>query len=120
MTSHSPDEIERRLRRLRRLAQLLDSAVGIPGTRFRLGADSIIGLLPVGGDAVMAVLGGYIVIEAIRFGVPGSLVLRMLANLAIDFGIGSVPVAGDVFDVFFKANNRNLALLEDWLARAGR
>lgn len=106
-----------RLRRVRRLAKLLDTAIGIPGTRFRVGLDSLAGLFPAVGDAAMAGLALYIVYEAAQLGVSKRTRWRMLLNVFIDLGLGSVPLAGDVFDVFYKANRRNVRLLEKDLQR---
>ena len=111
-----PDAVAK-LARLRRIARLMDSAVGLPGTRFRLGVDGLLGLAPVAGDAVSAAIALYIVWEARRLGAPPSLVARMLGNVALDAFGGSVPLLGDLFDVAFKANVRNVDLLEDMLRR---
>lgn len=99
------------MQRLQRLADLLDAAIGIPGTRFRIGLDGVIGLLPGIGDGATLVAGLWIVHRAHRLGIPKRLVARMLANVGIDALIGAVPVAGDLFDVFWKANQRNMRLL---------
>jgi hypothetical protein len=104
--SHTP-----RLKRMRQLSQLLDSAIVIPGTKQRIGLDPILGLIPGGGDTVSAALSGYIIIEAARMGLPRKALIQMVANLVIDTVIGSVPVLGDVFDVFSKANLRNLQIV---------
>lgn len=101
-----------RLGRIRTLARMLDSAVAIPGTKIRLGADSILGLIPVVGDLGGAALSGYIVLASARLGAPASTLLRMLINIAIDTVVGSVPVLGDMFDVGWRANMRNADLLE--------
>jgi hypothetical protein len=101
-----------RMARLRRLAWLMDGKFGLPGTRFRFGLNSIIGLLPVGGDAVLGVVSLYIVFEAAQLGVPAPLLARMCANIALEVAGGSVPVLGDVFDMVLKANLRNLAIIE--------
>lgn len=106
-----------RLARLRRVARLMDSSLGLPGTRFRLGLDSLFGLAPVAGDAASALVSLYIVWEARRLGAPTTLIARMLGNVAADTLGGSVPLLGDLFDAAFKSNLRNLALLEDWLQR---
>lgn len=99
------------LRRLDRLASVLDSRFGIPGTRFRFGLDGLVGLIPGVGDALTNLVGLYVIIEAWRIGVPARLLVAMLANLGADFAIGSVPLVGDVFDLFFKSNTRNVDLL---------
>lgn len=105
----------RRVRRLAKVARLMDTAVGIPGTRFRLGADSLFGLIPVVGDAGGALVGLYIVNEARRLGVPPAKLVKMLGNVAADSVLGSVPLAGDVFDIFFKSHRRNVKLILDHL-----
>ena len=110
----------RRLTRLRRLAWLLDGAARLPGTRFRFGLNSVLGLVPGGGDAVLAALSLAIVWEARRLGAPPALVGRMLANVGIEALGGAVPLVGDLFDMAFKANLRNLDLLEIHLRAHGR
>ena len=97
--------------RARELARLLDSAITIPGTGIRLGLDSLIGLLPAGGDAIGAALSSIIVLTALRQGVPKPVVWRMVGNVVIDTLIGTVPLLGDLFDVAWKANNKNAELL---------
>ena len=110
--TRDPAVLARRLRRLRRLATLMDAAVVIPGTSVRFGWDAVLGLVPGGGDAVSAAISSYIVMEAARLGVPNRVLLRMVVNVAIDFVIGSVPIAGDWFDVLWRANVMNVDLLE--------
>lgn len=113
----TPSEPADPLARARTLARLLDSAVRVPGTGIRFGADSVIGLIPGLGDIGGAALAGYLVILAQRLGVPRAVVLRMLANVAVDTLGGTVPLIGDLFDVAFKSNLRNVALLERALER---
>lgn len=103
------------LRRSRSVARLLDEAVRVPGTDRRVGLDPMLGLLPLGGDAIGALLSLYVVVEAYRIGAPKGVLVRMLANLVADFLIGIVPVVGDIFDAVWKANTRNVALLEDYV-----
>lgn len=103
--------------RLARLAWLLDSAVRIPGTDIRLGLDAALGLVPGLGDLVATGLSVYLIAEARRLGIPRSALLRMLANTGLDFLIGVVPVAGDIVDVFWRANRRNLAILDRHLEK---
>jgi hypothetical protein len=100
------------LARARALTRLLDSAASIPGTGIRFGLDPILGLVPGLGDVAGAVLAGYLVLLAQRLGAPRAVVLRMLANVALDTAGGTIPVLGDAFDVAFKSSSRNLALLE--------
>ncbi len=101
---------------MRGLAKALDSALTIPGTRAKIGLDSILGLIPGVGDLGSAAIGGYILMVASKLGVPAVVLWRMLLNLAIDAVFGLVPFAGDIFDVAFKANTKNAALLERALA----
>lgn len=110
------------LDRLRTVSRLLDSAIGIPGTRFRFGLDALIGLVPGIGDAAGAIFSSFIVLQAARLGVPKSTLARMLANIGLDAIVGQVPLLGDLFDFGWKANTKNLNLLEHHLQRpaAGR
>jgi hypothetical protein len=94
---------------------MLDTAFTIPGTRYRFGLDAIIGLVPGLGDAVSALFSGYLVLQASRMGAPRAVVNRMIANVAIDTIVGWIPVLGDLFDVAWKSNVRNMALLEEHL-----
>ncbi len=110
----------RQLERLRTLVTLLESALRIPGTRIRFGADAIIGIVPGLGDLVGGLVSALIVSEAIRAGVPRAVLLRMFTNVAVDMVGGAVPVAGDLFDVAWKAGARNLRLLEAWHERPDR
>ena len=106
-----------RLARLKKLAWLLDAQFGLPGTKFRFGLNSLFGLAPVAGDLLLGLVGLYIVWEARALGAPMWLLGRMLVNIVVEVVGGSVPVLGDMFDMAFKANLRNLALLEDFLRR---
>ncbi len=103
----------RRLRRLSSIAALMDTAVGIPLTRFRVGADSVFGLVPGIGDAAGTLIGLYLVNEARRLGLPKDKLARMLTNVGIDFVGGAVPLLGDLFDAYFKSNKRNVDLVLD-------
>ena len=106
-----PDAVdEAAVQRMQFVARLLDDSIRLPGTEFRIGLDPIVGVLPVAGDAVAAALSGYIILESARLGVSYLTLLRMLANVGVDFAVGSVPVVGDIFDVAWKANVRNLQL----------
>lgn len=115
-----PADAARRLARVRRLAWLLDAAVKVPGTRFRFGLNSVIGLAPVAGDAAMAAVSLYIVYEGYQLGVPKQTLARMLGNVAVETVAGSIPILGDVFDTAFKANLRNIALIDGHVAQGGR
>lgn len=109
----------RRLARIRRLAWLLDAAVRVPGTRFRFGLSSVIGLTPAAGDAAMAAVSLYIVYEAYQIGLPKAQLAKMLGNVAVETVAGSIPVLGDLFDATFKANLRNIALIDAHAATMG-
>ena len=102
--------------RIRSLARLLDSAIRIPGTDIRIGLDPILGLFPGFGDLAGAAASGYIVLTSARLGAPHSVLARMLLNVGADAVIGSVPFLGDLFDVGWRANERNATLLEGHLA----
>lgn len=108
-----------RLERLEWLANLLDTAVVIPGTRFRFGLDGLVGLVPGVGDAITTGISFWIVYEARQLGAPLGLVARMIGNVTIDGAFGAVPVVGDAFDIMWKANRRNVALLREHLAGRG-
>ncbi len=108
-----------RIARLRRLAWALDARFGIPGTRFRFGLNSLLGLAPAVGDVLLALVSLYIVWEARQLGAPTSVLGRMIVNISVEVVGGAVPLVGDLFDVVFKANLRNIALLDDWLKRPG-
>jgi hypothetical protein len=110
---------EARLRRIRALARLLDTAYVVPGTRYRIGLDPILGLLPGLGDFLSLGLSAYLLHEARHLGVSRRTLARMGLNLLLDATVGTVPLLGDVFDVAYKANARNLALLEKDLQARG-
>ncbi len=105
--------------RLEALAKLMDSAFTIPGTNIRMGLDGIIGLVPIAGDLISGLISSYVIWEARRLGASRWVIGRMMTNTLIDTVFGAVPVAGDAFDVVFRSNIRNLALLKKHLARKG-
>ena len=105
-------DIRQEIARLRKLATLLDAAFRIPGTKARWGLDTLIGLLPVGGTALMLLPSLYIVWKSWHLGVGRPVLARMLGNVAVEAAADLVPVLGDVFDTAFKADLRNVALLE--------
>lgn len=108
---------DRDFERLDRLATLLDNSIRIPGTRIRVGLDGLIGLVPGIGDSLMLLISLYVVLRARMLGAPLSIILQMLVNVALDFVVGSVPILGDIFDIAFKANIRNIDMLRDWMSR---
>jgi Domain of unknown function (DUF4112) len=111
---------EQRLARLEAVAKLLDVAFILPGTKIRYGIDGIIGLIPVVGDIIATALSLWLVREARALGAPWHITARMLGNVAVQGVVGAVPVAGDAFDVLFRANIRNARMLRRWLERQPR
>lgn len=103
------------LRRLEKFSRFTDSSIGIPFTRLSIGAEAIIGLIPVIGDFAGLVLSSYVLLEAQRAGVSRAVKLRMLRTMGIDFLGGMLPVVGDAFDAIYKANTRNTRLLRNYL-----
>jgi hypothetical protein len=100
------------IERLRRLAWLIDAIGRVPGTRFRFGLNSVIGLAPGAGDALLTLISLYIVFEAVRLGLPRRKIFRMLANVGVEATLGALPLLGDLFDVMWKANLRNVAIID--------
>ncbi len=103
------------LRRLCRLATLLDDRFGIPGTNVRFGLDAVVGLVPGVGDLAGAAMSGYFVLEGRRLGVPKRLLMKMVGNIAVDVVVGAIPIVGDLADIQWKANRKNVHLLIDHL-----
>lgn len=111
----------RALAEVEAIAWLLDNSIAVPGTGGRrFGIDALIGFVPVVGDVLSGGIGLFVVWRASRMGLPRIVVARMLANSAIDIAIGAIPVLGDAFDLWFKANSRNLALARRHLERPDR
>lgn len=100
------------LRRAKRVARLLDGAVRVPGTNFRIGVDPILSLVPVLGDGAGLVLGCYVVLEAWLAGVGTVTLARMVLGLAVDAVLGSLPVVGPLVDATLRVNERNVDLFE--------
>jgi Domain of unknown function (DUF4112) len=108
-------------RNLERIAWLMDRAFHIPGTRITVGLDAVLGLLPVGGDVLTGVVQAALVLVALRhYKLPRTVAARMAANVLIDVAVGAIPVLGDLFDIGFKANTRNIHLLEPYRHRDPR
>ena len=107
------------LERIGMLANLLDTAFILPGTDVRFGVESLLRLLPGAGDVLASALSCYLLYEARQLGVPRLLLARMAGNVIIEAIFGAVPIAGDAFDIFFRANRRNVALLREHFARMG-
>ncbi|MDA0701884.1 MAG: DUF4112 domain-containing protein [Proteobacteria bacterium] len=110
----SASEIERRIRRVERLARLLDRQFGVPGTKYRVGIDGLLGLIPLAGDLAVAVLALGLVAEAWRIGAPKRVLAPMIGTVLIDTTVGILPFVGDLFDFMFKANTRNALRLRAW------
>lgn len=104
------------MRSARAVATWLDDAIAIPGTRLRIGLDPLVGLVPGIGDLAGALASAYLVLVALQLGAPAPVAVRMVVNLALDAVVGAIPLAGDLFDFAWKANRRNLQLLEAWVA----
>lgn len=107
------------LDRLDRLATLFDTALIIPGTTVRFGVEAVLRLIPGIGDAAASALSCYLLFEACKLDVPPALMAHMLLNVLLEGAVGAAPLAGDVFDVMFRANRRNVALLREHFARNG-
>ncbi len=103
------------LARVERVARLLDTRYGIPGTRLRFGLDSLVGLIPGVGDTAMMLPSLWMIAVGWKHGVPTGTLVRMVGNAAIDYVIGSIPLAGDLFDLFFKSHRKNAVLLREAL-----
>ena len=102
-----------------RLSRLLDSAFAIPGTRIRFGVEALLRAIPGIGDVAASALSRWVLYEAWRLGVPRSLLVRMIANVLVEGIAGAVPVAGDLFDIAWRANRRNVRLLREHFEQDG-
>jgi hypothetical protein len=96
--------------RIKRVTYVLDEVVPIPGTGQKVGLDPVVGLIPVVGDVIGAIVGSWIILEAARFGIPRVALGRMIVNMLVDLGIGAIPLIGDVFDVVSRSNSANLSI----------
>ncbi len=110
-TDLSPSMISK-IAHLRSVSNFWDNALRVPGTKMRIGLDSVMGVFPLGGDALGIILSCYILFYAVQFQIPTTVLIRMVANIALDGAIGVVPILGDLFDTTWKANSRNVNLLE--------
>lgn len=111
-TGRDPASVRRRLEAMERL---LESAATVPGTKFRIGLDSILGLVPVVGDVITAAMGAWLIWEARNLGMSKFHLARMAGNVGFDTLVGAIPFAGDLFDFLFKSNSRNLRIVKRWL-----
>ena len=110
---------EQSVARLEALARLMDGFFVLPGTSIRMGLDGIIGLIPVAGDVISGLVSSYLIWEARQIGAPRWLIARMMANTFLDTTVGAIPVLGDAFDVLFRANMKNMALLRRYMEKRG-
>ena len=117
INEHSQIKAQAAIARLERFSKLTDNSIGIPFTKFNIGLEAVIGLIPVIGDAAGLILSSYVLIEAQRLGVSKRIKTKMIINMLIDFVGGLVPFFGDIFDAFFKANTRNTRLLKNHIAK---
>jgi hypothetical protein len=102
------------LLKAQKLANMLDTAVKLPFIPIRIGLDSIVGLIPGAGDALMLFVSLRIVWLGKSLGMPKALIAQMVKNSAIDFGLGFIPFVGDIVDIFYKANQKNVRIMERW------
>ncbi len=115
MKTSTPAKQIAKVSKLRRISRILDSAVTIPGTKLSFGLDPILGLLPGGGDTITGGISAYIVISAARMGIPREILGQMVGNIILDSLAGTIPILGDLFDVGWKSNIKNIELLEKHL-----
>ena len=117
MSEEIDEIIEERVLRLKRLSERLDETFTIPGTDYKIGIESIIGVIPLIGDLIGGIISTYIMYSGIKIGVSPRIIAQMAANIAIDFAIGSIPIIGDLFDFIWKANKKNVELIEETTLR---
>ena len=104
-----------KMQALDRLAWILDSSLKVPGTQWRVGLDGLIGLIPGIGDVTAGAVSSYILLQAVKMGVPSMVIARMALNIVLESVVGAIPVLGDIFDFMFKANQRNVNLMRDYV-----
>ena len=102
-------------KRIEAMELLLERAFVVPGTNFRVGLDSVVGLVPVVGDLVTTAMGAWIVWEARNLGMPKWQIARMAGNVGVDFLLGAIPWVGAIPDFFFRSNSRNVRIVKRWL-----
>ena len=103
---------EERIIRLKRLSERLDETFTIPGTDYKIGIESIIGAIPIVGDLIGGVISTYIMYSGIKMGASPRVITQMAVNITIYFAVGSIPIVGDLFDFVWKANKKNVKLIE--------
>lgn len=117
MDSEQKEIFEEKLIRLRQLSKNLDESFTVPGTNIKFGMDAILGLVPGGGDLVSGIFSLYMLRAAMKLKLPKRAILSILANIVLDTTVGIIPVAGDIFDVFWKSNKRNMNIIDKHIAR---
>ena len=115
MNDEEKEILEEKLTRLRQLSENLDESFTIPGTNIKFGIDALIGLVPGGGDLIGGLFSLYLLRTAIKMKLPKSAIISIMFNIIIDTTIGIVPVIGDIFDIFWKSNKRNMRIIEKHL-----
>jgi len=118
VTSLTGRDVESVRKRIETMEHLLEGLIKIPGINHKIGLDVILDLIPVGGDAIGALMGAWMVWEARNLGVPKSQMARMFGNVGVDFLLGLIPVVGAIPDYFFRSNSRNLKIIKRHLDRA--
>jgi hypothetical protein len=114
-TQHSPLTSTSVARNLERIAWLMDRAIRVPGTKISIGLDALLGLFPLGGDLLTGIVqAGIVMVALYHYRVPKVVAIRMMGNVLLDIAVGAIPMLGDLFDIAFKANTRNLKLLEPY------
>ena len=112
MNKEIEEQNEEKLLRLKLLGNRLDEIITIPGTKYKIGVDPIIGIFPVIGDLLGSIISIYIIYSGSKMGVSSQVIAKMSINLGIDFTVGLIPVFGDIFDMGWKANKKNIELIE--------
>lgn len=116
---HAARRTEQAVARLEAVAKVMDGVLAVPGTNIRLGVDAVIGLVPGIGDVISGLISSYLIWEARQLGAPRWLIGRMMANTLLDTTVGAIPILGDAFDVMFRANMKNMALLRRHMTKRG-
>ena len=112
MNKEIEEQNEEKLLRLKLLGNRLDEIITIPGTKYKIGIDPIIGIFPVIGDLLGSIISIYIIYSGSKMGVSSQVIAKMSLNLGIDFTVGLIPIFGDIFDMGWKANKKNIELIE--------
>ena len=118
MNDEEKEILEEKLTRLRQLSENLDESFTIPGTNIKFGIDALIGLVPGGGDLIGGLFSLYLLRTAIKMKLPKSAIISIMFNIIIDTTIGIVPVIGEIFDILWKSNKRNMRIIEKHLVKS--